>query len=1019
MITFKSYYDLSRDIAANISKISTSPDIVVGIPKSGMIPATIIASFLNAQLIDLDSFLFSYSVRSGVRRHNKSNSEKLSVLFVDDSVNTGAEFERVRQKVAFLGDNLRFQFCAVYGLAETSEHADVVLAEAPQPRVFQWNYRNHIIAEHALFDMDGVLCVDPDESVNDDGPLYTEFVLNAKPLFIPKKQISAIVTSRLEKFRQPTEQWLRSNGVKYKELIMLDLPTAEERRRLRAHAPFKTEVYKSRPELVFIESNWKQARHIAEHADKPVICTENDAFIYGRNHLKTLKSAGQEFSYEGLNKEAELHRQIARLKRQLQEGHPGISGDTNKANERQSTKNGRMINVWQQERIIEDHLKQADRKQALLQPDSKFRLLLISTSFDTKRGAGAATSSHRLKEALKCRGHEVFELSNTDFDDNIHISPDSPISTPRLAFWNLYHNPTQSRRLGAKVDEVNPDAIILGAVDRGIVSIFDLAALKYPIVWVGRDNWLHTGGCLFQLEQKKITVTPKSIEGYLEALNCGAFKTGCNDCPAFSDKREGAKARLQFELKNAVFGFRRDIVFAPISKWLESTLKSSPLTADNPIRQVYKVIDLESMRPLDVDRSSLRDKYHIPRNKKVVLLAAHSLANPRKGIQLIYDALADRNDFSDTVFIQMGTGTTDSVPESIRSMFIALGFIEQESDKVELYNAADITLVPALQESLSVVATDSLCCGTPVAAFGTSGFTDYIESGVNGYLAVPFDGADLLNGVRALLDRVDQSALRGSARSSAVEKFDAKKNVESYEEVVRLAISEHEKIGSIPKELSTLEEAFSILHGDLEFRSTHMRYQAKLITKLKSTDDSRTSPKGDSRLADSSIGSYVITPPAVDGSVFSLGVLIDGEFSNYGLDATAALRKAKSWRSVSSEIEFSFAAGSSGYLVMQGNAAKFSMPQNAFVASLDDVSALKVRLRSDGTTVGSSDVEVYLFSCDGVGEIVQKSKLKLTAESLVQQINVPKNASLLSLALKVSGAGRLGRIVLEIVRISA
>ena len=159
-------------------------------------------------------------------------------------------------------------FCAVFGLPDRTKNAPqhIVLERVPQPRIFQWNYRNHIVAESSCFHLDGVLCHDPLAEENDDGPRYLDFLLNARPLFIPQKQISAIVTSRLEKYRAPTVEWLEANGVKFKELIMLDLPSAEERRRLKAHAPFKASVYSGRDDILFVESNHKQARDIAKLA---------------------------------------------------------------------------------------------------------------------------------------------------------------------------------------------------------------------------------------------------------------------------------------------------------------------------------------------------------------------------------------------------------------------------------------------------------------------------------------------------------------------------------------------------------------------------------------------------------------------------------------------------------------------------------------------------------------------------------------------------------------------------------
>ena len=83
--------------------------------------------------------------------------------------------------------------------------------------------------------------------------------------------------------------------------------------------------------------------------------------------------------------------------------------------------------------------------------------------------------------------------------------------------------------------------IVLGAIDRGIVSLFDIASLDYPIVWIARDNWSHTGGCLFQLGFTKMPIAgfdqmDKDTKDYISVLGCGKYLSKCNDCPAITDQ---------------------------------------------------------------------------------------------------------------------------------------------------------------------------------------------------------------------------------------------------------------------------------------------------------------------------------------------------------------------------------------------------------------------------------------------------------------------------------------------------
>ena len=152
---------------------------------------------------------------------------------------------------------------------------DVVMEVVPQPRIFEWNIFHHHLMSRSLLDIDGVLCHDPSTDQNDDGVNYRRFLLDAKLRVRPSFEIMGLVTSRLEKYRAETTRWMEANGIQFKELHMLDLPSAEERRRLSAHGSFKGEVYKRSSAELFIESESLQARVIASISGKPVLSLED------------------------------------------------------------------------------------------------------------------------------------------------------------------------------------------------------------------------------------------------------------------------------------------------------------------------------------------------------------------------------------------------------------------------------------------------------------------------------------------------------------------------------------------------------------------------------------------------------------------------------------------------------------------------------------------------------------------------------------------------------------------------
>ncbi len=274
-LEFRTFGDLAHCIRKQLHKIPADADLVVGLPRSGMIPAYIIALFMNKKCCSLDEFLNGTSISHGSRP--VADIEPRKVLIVDDSCYSGRAMDLARERLKPIADKYEFVYAAVYGRTESLEKIDCCLEVADGKRVWQWNYLNHAVAQTACFDMDGVLCVDPTPEENDDGAKYLNFIKNAKPLYIPSYKIRAIVTSRLEKYREPTETWLREHGVQYDELVMLNMATAEERRRANCHAAFKAEAYKARERTtLFVESEERQAKEIAFLSGKDVLCVATD-----------------------------------------------------------------------------------------------------------------------------------------------------------------------------------------------------------------------------------------------------------------------------------------------------------------------------------------------------------------------------------------------------------------------------------------------------------------------------------------------------------------------------------------------------------------------------------------------------------------------------------------------------------------------------------------------------------------------------------------------------------------------
>ncbi|MDR2510110.1 MAG: hypothetical protein LBC77_05655 [Spirochaetaceae bacterium] len=266
------------DIKRNIHKIPDRTKLVVGVPRSGMIPAYMIGLILNIKVCSLDEFVHNIEPSNGLR---PINTEEGSILIIDDSCGSGASMSAVKEKIRSAGiNNPDIKYAAVYCKGGSEAALDIALTTLEFPRIFEWNYMNHSYIEYACFDIDGVLCVDPTEEENDDGEKYKNFILNAKPLYIPKYRVYALVSSRLEKYRTETAAWLEKHNVRYQHLYLLDVPSKEHRQRFNMHAKFKAGVYAElKNAVLFYESERAQAAEIAVLTQKPVFCTATDEYF--------------------------------------------------------------------------------------------------------------------------------------------------------------------------------------------------------------------------------------------------------------------------------------------------------------------------------------------------------------------------------------------------------------------------------------------------------------------------------------------------------------------------------------------------------------------------------------------------------------------------------------------------------------------------------------------------------------------------------------------------------------------
>jgi uncharacterized HAD superfamily protein/hypoxanthine phosphoribosyltransferase len=282
-MNFITYNDLNDCIYKNLNKVPRDIDLIVGIPRSGTLVANIVALYLNLPFTDIDNYVNNGILRVGNTRKCenwiKSFHEAKKVLIVDDSISSGKAIRQAKELLNEANLNCKYIYLAVYALENNIHMVDLFFKICHMPRMFEWNYMHHWALEYACVDIDGVLCEDPTIIENDDGKRYDEFLKNARPKFIPTKRIGYIVTTRLEKYRQETEGWLKKYNIQYDNLVMVNLPSGKDRIKNLNHGLFKAEVFKKTNCSIFIESSYEQAIEICKVSEKQVFCVENRQLI--------------------------------------------------------------------------------------------------------------------------------------------------------------------------------------------------------------------------------------------------------------------------------------------------------------------------------------------------------------------------------------------------------------------------------------------------------------------------------------------------------------------------------------------------------------------------------------------------------------------------------------------------------------------------------------------------------------------------------------------------------------------
>ena len=322
-----------------------------------------------------------------------------------------------------------------------------------------------------------------------------------------------------------------------------------------------------------------------------------------------------------------------------------------------------------------------------------------------------------------------------------------------------------------KINAMNPDIVHLHWVCAGILTIEDLAKIKALIVWSLHDMWAFTGGCHYDEE-------------------CSGYKKSCGNCKVLGSNFKNDLSKIVFNRKKKEFSKLDNLTVVALSGWLKICAENSVLFNNKNIVNLPNLINIKQYSP--VNKVIARQILNLPQNKKFVLYGAmNATSDPRKGFREISSAIKALK--SDNIELLIFGSSQPQESPVVKYKIHYLGHLYDDISLKILYSAADVLVVPSLQENLSNVIMESLSCATPVVGFDVGGNKDMIDHLQNGYLAKPFDVSDLAYGIEWVICHGNYQQLCDNARQKILSYFDSNIVVKQYIDLYRSLLHSHKQ----------------------------------------------------------------------------------------------------------------------------------------------------------------------------------------------------------------------------------
>lgn len=409
------------------------------------------------------------------------------------------------------------------------------------------------------------------------------------------------------------------------------------------------------------------------------------------------------------------------------------------------------------------------------------KILLVNTSGKT---GGAAIAAARLATALQNNGvyakmlvankEDGLNMSTTALPNQLchkwHFLRERLGIFLRQGFTKKHLFEIDPARTGTDITRLpefkEADIIHLHWVNQGFLSLKGIERILRsgkPVVWTMHDMWTFSGICHY-------------------VRDCENYMHQCGTCPLLAHNGANDLSHKVWKRKQRLWNSFPRLRFVACSKWLADTAAQSPLLRNHHVCDIVNPIDCQTYSPSD--KTQARKLLQLPQGKLLILFCAYNVSLPIKGLRYLKEAIdllvSQEPALKERLGVILAGKCSDNPGQDFAVETYAMGFVSDEQRKALIYNAANVFVIPSLQDNLPNTIVEAKACGVPVVGTRVGGIPQMISDGRDGRLVAPRNARELADAIRWTLLEADTASLAAQSRRNAARQYSATAVAQKY-----------------------------------------------------------------------------------------------------------------------------------------------------------------------------------------------------------------------------------------------